>query len=470
MSSASESAAAAVNAMSASQQSVPEGNICHPTVEITELDLENSIQYVIDGLPDHFKRISNLEAFLEQCVEIHAHHFKIGRLLPRGGVLVRLHKDYAGTRDSIQLPEGLVAKRVRNPAEDAKKSVIVYRVPLWFELENFEDLFGESLASYRRFTKKGTSQETETVELKFYNAADAADCIASERIRLGGHSFRISPKIVAPLRICRVCKTINPKHRPGSCVEIRCGKCSGNHATKDHPQSDETLKCPVCGEAHSFNGCPQRKSASKKALKGAQKSYKQALLSQTQRQKSREVPPPEQLERLLTTPEYAGVLERIFANFLNYLVQSEFIGKQQTPQIMDFWKSARENPAREHQEDQETSDDMDVDPRQSHLTRRRSEEAQGRAQKRSKSTFSKAQAVPCPKGCGYIGGKVGPMSQHEAVCNGKPWNDQKREKAQASRSRMQESQEKTKAPASLKSFFVGNSKNKTKPASSSSDQ
>ena len=33
MSSASESAAAAVNAMSASQQSVPEGNIYHPTVD-----------------------------------------------------------------------------------------------------------------------------------------------------------------------------------------------------------------------------------------------------------------------------------------------------------------------------------------------------------------------------------------------------------------------------------------------------
>jgi len=44
-----------------------------------------------------------------------------------------------------------------------------------------------------------------------------------------------------------------------------------------HPTSNETLECPICGEAHSFNGCSQRKTASKKAWEGAQKTYKEAV-------------------------------------------------------------------------------------------------------------------------------------------------------------------------------------------------
>ena len=114
-------------------------------------------------------------------VEITTHHFAIGKLLPPGGVLIRLHKHYARNPDSIQLPGNLLGNRVRDFTEDAKKSVIVSMVPLWLYLENFEKRFWESLASYHRLTKKGTDQETKTAELKFYNASDASECIQDSR-------------------------------------------------------------------------------------------------------------------------------------------------------------------------------------------------------------------------------------------------------------------------------------------------
>ena len=95
---------------------------------------------------------------------------------------------------------------------------------------------------------------------------------------VGNHAFRTAPKMTAPLKICRVCKTIDPKHHPGSCTKIRCGTCAGNHAINDHPVEDETVKCPVCGEGHTFNAYPRRKSASKKALKKAKKMTKNMRL------------------------------------------------------------------------------------------------------------------------------------------------------------------------------------------------
>jgi hypothetical protein len=146
-----------MDALPAASQQVPA-----PTApDVEELNGKNSFQYVIDSLPHHLRRIAHLEAFLEEAAEIPQKFFKTGRFLPRGDILLWLHKEYATQRDTILLPDSLVVKRIRNPAEDAKRSVIVYRVPLWFELENFEDFFGEELACYRRFTKKGTLEETE---------------------------------------------------------------------------------------------------------------------------------------------------------------------------------------------------------------------------------------------------------------------------------------------------------------------
>jgi hypothetical protein len=55
-----------------------------------------------------------------------------------------------------------------------------------------------------------------------------------------------------------------------------------------------------CSEENSFNRRPQRQMASENALKTVQKSHKETLFSQA-RQPTQEVPPPEQLERLLLT-------------------------------------------------------------------------------------------------------------------------------------------------------------------------
>jgi hypothetical protein len=62
---------------------------------------------------------------------------------------------------------------VRNLTEEVKKSVIIYRVFLWFEFDNLTAILGEDLASHRLFTKKRSLEETETLELKFYNAENA---------------------------------------------------------------------------------------------------------------------------------------------------------------------------------------------------------------------------------------------------------------------------------------------------------
>jgi hypothetical protein len=40
-------------------------------------------------------------------------------------------------------------------------------------------------------------------------------------------------------------------------------------------------------------------------------------------------------------------VERLFASFLEYLVQGELIHEQQNEQIMDFWGSSRETPSEE---------------------------------------------------------------------------------------------------------------------------
>ena len=53
-------------------------------------------------------------------------------------------------------------------------------------------------------------------------------------VRVAGHSFRVSPRIVASLEICWNFKTIDVKHRPEFCVNTCCRKCSQEHATNDH--------------------------------------------------------------------------------------------------------------------------------------------------------------------------------------------------------------------------------------------
>jgi len=137
---------------------------------------------VNDSLPEHHRRIAHLESFLEEGAEIPRKLFKTGGFLPRRGISLCFHKKYPTQRDTIPLPDNLVDKRIKNTAEDARRSVTVYRVSLWVELENFEDCFGEELPWYPRFTKKGTWEETEPLELKFYTIEDATRYIQTKKI------------------------------------------------------------------------------------------------------------------------------------------------------------------------------------------------------------------------------------------------------------------------------------------------
>jgi len=63
---------------------------------------------------------------------------------------------------------------------------------------------------------------------------------------------------------------------------------------------------------------------------------------------------------------------------------------------------------------------MEVDPKNSELTRQREGEALTRAQKKAKKS-SRAD-LDCRHGCGCRGG---PISQHEAACKGKSEEIQK---------------------------------------------
>jgi hypothetical protein len=253
MSATTESATAASEVLAAALQNAE----CLDDAKESTVDKGEAVQYVLGNPPPELKRLRNLESVIETSLRITSNQFTIGRFLPRGGILLWFSKEVACNRDAIQIMEGAVAKKVRNSIEEDKKSVILYRVPLWFDLDNFIDVLGEDLVSYRRFTKicrvLKSAEETETLELKFYIAEDPS------KHMVGNHAFRTAPKMTAPLKICRVCKTIDPKHRPGSYTKIRCATCAGNHATNDHPVEDATVKCPICGEVHTFNACPLEK-------------------------------------------------------------------------------------------------------------------------------------------------------------------------------------------------------------------
>jgi hypothetical protein len=95
------------------------------------------------------------------------------------------------------------------------------------------------------------------LELKFYTVEDATKYIQAQKIYVANKAFLTAPKIVVPLKIYIVYKTINPKHRPGSCTSIPCGKCSGDHASKHYAEM------PGLFRGTFFQQMPQEKMACK---------------------------------------------------------------------------------------------------------------------------------------------------------------------------------------------------------------
>jgi hypothetical protein len=127
------------------------------------------------------------------------------------------------------------------------------------------------------------------------------------------------------------------------------------------------------------------------------------------------------------TPEYSGVIKRLFERFLQYLVSQDLIGRQQAVQILTHRASSGSQaevtePTQEHQQEEKT-EFMEVDPKNSELTRQREGEAPTRAQKKAKK--SSREDLDCRHGCGFRGTKAGPLSQQEAACKGKTEEIQK---------------------------------------------
>ena len=206
-----ESATAASEVLSAALQNAE----CLDDAKESTLDKGEAVQYVLDDPPPDLKRLRNLESVIETSLRITSSQFTIGRFLPRGGILIWFSKEVARIRDAIQITEGAVAK----------KSVILYRVPLWFDLDNFADVLGEDLASYRCF----------------YIDEDASKHIRAGRIMVGNHAFRTEPKIIAPLKIWRVCKTIDPKNRPGRGRDSQMSRLFAGKGTPSMHALGETL-------------------------------------------------------------------------------------------------------------------------------------------------------------------------------------------------------------------------------------
>jgi hypothetical protein len=96
-----------------------------------------------------------------------------------------------------------------------------------------------------------------------------------------------------------------------------------------------------------FQQVPSTANGIKESFGPAQKSYKEALLSQG-RKVTQNVPLPEQLERLLLTPQYHDLRERLFGFFITFWSRQKWLADSMF---------------------------IDVDTRKSHLTRKRCEDS-----------------------------------------------------------------------------------------------
>jgi hypothetical protein len=85
------------------------------------------------------------------------------------------------------------------------------------------------------------------------------------------------------------------------------------------------------------------------------------------------------------TPEYSGVIETLFERFLQYLVSQDLIGRHQAVQILRASNGSQAQvtePTQEDQQEQKT-EFMEVDPKNSELTRQREGDAPRRKQRRA---------------------------------------------------------------------------------------
>ena len=171
-----------------------------------------------------------LKTFLEEAADITRELVKTGSFLPRGGTLF-CNETPSPCRVISSPNVSRAPPEILNLTSSSTGFTLVRGGKLRSQV-------GVLLPIHQ----KGTSEETETPELKFYTIEDAIKYIQAQKIYVTNQAFRTAPKIVAPLKICTLCKTFKSKHRPESCTNTRCAKCSGNHGAKDHLKSDTRLK------------------------------------------------------------------------------------------------------------------------------------------------------------------------------------------------------------------------------------
>jgi len=193
---------------------------------------------------------------------------------------ISLHPEVARHGKEHNFSNDLRFCRLPNHRRDAQRSCIIYGVSMCFDFANFHDQFGDELLGVRRYKKRRTTEPTEIAELVFDSIDTARGHYNRGHIYCWNCRFRCAPKFVKPAHICRVCKTVNPKHGPETGAEIRCGQCSGPHATRDHPPGDQELKCPVCSGALLFHQCPTQIKACQDSVRQQRRSYAKVVAKQ----------------------------------------------------------------------------------------------------------------------------------------------------------------------------------------------
>ena len=350
----------------------------------------------MDNIPKELYRFHELQTFLLENFEIEPLDYIIGKYLPRGGIQLWIgHLHSLDENESMTLPQGVVISRPVNRQEVAKRSIIVYEVPYTFDLSNFMVMLDDyCIEKAVRWPKKGSKELSKIVELRFYAQKPVEVLLSSGKLQVDDIKFRISPKFIHKPNMCRVCKKINPGHSSIECKEIKCGKCSGDHSTRDHDAEDLNVKCPVCGLEHAFTVCPLRQKELKKSMKKQQFSYRDAVLKR--KRKDFEKKKLQNLDfndvdmdEFIQNPVNASFLEKLYLK-----LQEMFSSKVQSLAT----------------EPKQNDTPVVVECEDPHASKRAKPDADN--------------LYHCSKGCNLTSRTAGPISKHEKLCTGEEYHAQ----------------------------------------------
>jgi hypothetical protein len=253
--------------------------------------------------------------------------------------------------------------------------------------------------------------------------------------------FRCAPKFVKRAHICRVCKTANPKHRPESCAEIRCGQ-SGPHATRDHPPGDQELKYPVCSGAHLFHQCPTQIKACQASVRQQRRSYAEVVA----KQRARPPQPKPQVQIPTTISELQDLQDNEqLRRLVQLIVEALLTGKLASLGFTLCTTVSSQSP----------QPSAVIAPVQSSSSPRpRSDLVLSPEASPKKAKQDHLEKRPCPKCCGRLF-NAGNMTQHLTTCSGEPHAVQEqKKKVEAAMSRRLEARKQSSDPKQATLRFV----------------